>query len=359
MCSPHRPSDAQHLLITGITGYIGFKTLLLALERGYRVRGIIRSDRNISELQSKSSFIGHCYAQGQLDLTVIPDFFDIGIWIKALDGISSILHLASPLAIECDNYETAIIKPAISMVTTVLEAASRVPTVKRVVVTSSCVTLVPFEWNSNPDSERLYTVSDGNWSPNRPFQNAMEAYWASKALSRLATRNFVVDRKPQFDFVNLLPSVVIGPDERIAPTEGVDSLLQGTRAAVLAPALDGSTNSAFPYVGVPVRVVDVAKAHVDAAITDLIPGNSEFILSSDTPDGVVWDKDIRSIATKFFAREVGDQALPMKGTLPSIKWRLDGRTTEVAFGWKFRTFEDTMRELIGQYLGLKRNMLGG
>ncbi|KAK6080959.1 3-beta hydroxysteroid dehydrogenase [Seiridium cupressi] len=86
----------------------------------------------------------------------------------------------------------------------------------------------------------------------------MEAYWASKPLSRLATQNFAVDRKPQFDF----------------HPKDINSLLQDTRAAVLAPVLDGSTNSAFPYVGAPVHVADVAKAHVDAAITDLIPGNS-------------------------------------------------------------------------------------
>lgn len=59
------------------------------------------------------------------------------------------------------------------MVTTVLEAAAQVKSIRRVVLTSSCkrdfdvmrpqmltwcagVTLIPFEWNMNPDSERLY-----------------------------------------------------------------------------------------------------------------------------------------------------------------------------------------------------------
>lgn len=75
---------------------------------------------------------------------------------------------------QTDNYETDIINPAVLMVTSVLDAASRVPTVRRVVLTSSCmlsspgrsecwltnwsgVTLIPFEWNMNPDSEKLYT----------------------------------------------------------------------------------------------------------------------------------------------------------------------------------------------------------
>lgn len=199
------------------------------------------------------------------------------------------------------------------------------------------------------------TVSDGNWTPNRPFQSAMEAYWASKALARLATRNFMNERRPHFDFVNLLPGVVIGPDERIPLDGSVDLLLKETRAAVLAPALDGATSSAFPYVGVPVHVADVAKAHIDAVDSTRIPANSELILSSNTPEGVVWDRDISAVARKFFPKEVQNQSLPLKGTLGSIKWQLDGQTTEKAFGWEFRSFEDTMRELITQYLLLKNN----
>lgn len=181
----------------------------------------------------------------------------------------------------------------------------------------------------------------------------MEAYWASKAFARIATRQFFEDKEPHFDFVNLLPSVVVGPDERIPLNGGVDLLLQGTRAAVLAPALDGSTNSPFPYVGVPVHVADVAKAHVDAVDTVRIPGNSEFILSSDTPEGVVWDRDVTGVARTYFPKQVEDQSLPLKGSLPFVKWRLDGRTTEDAFGWKFRSFKNTMCELIAQYLQLR------
>ncbi|KAH8199210.1 hypothetical protein TruAng_006616 [Truncatella angustata] len=349
MQSSKDSSQFHHVLpkITGITGYIGFKTLLLALEKGYRVRGAVRNSRNISELLSKSPFLRQGQEQGQLDFAVIPDFFNLESWVKELDSIRTVIHLASPLAIECDDYETGIIEPAISMVTTVLEAAARAST--------QGVTLVPFEWNMNPDTERIYTAADSNRNPTRPFGSAMEAYWASKALARKATRTFVDERKPGFDFINLLPSVVIGPDDRIQSDGGVAPLLKGTRAAVLAPALDASTNSSFPYPGAPVHVADVAKAHVDAIDADRIPGNSEFILSSDTPDGIEWDRDIKYVAQEFFPDEVVDGSLPMKGSLPTIRWRLDGQTTEVAFGWKFRSFMDTMHDLIVQYLHLKVN----
>jgi nucleoside-diphosphate-sugar epimerase len=79
-------------------------------------------------------------------------------WSVVLDGITSIIHIASPLAHEVgapvfkqldgiyklilfnqsEDYERDIISPAISMVTIVLEAAAKVLSVRRVVITSSC-----------------------------------------------------------------------------------------------------------------------------------------------------------------------------------------------------------------------------
>lgn len=61
-----------------------------------------------------------------------------------------------------------------------------------------------------------------------------------------------------------------------------ENLLEGTRDAVLAPALTSFLNSPFDFVGVPVHVADVARAHVDAVDKALIPGISEYILCSDT-----------------------------------------------------------------------------
>lgn len=183
----------------------------------------------------------------------------------------------------------------------------------------------------------------------------MEAYWASKAFARIATLDFIKEKKPKFDVINLLPSVVFGPDERILKDGKAAELVKEARKAVLAPALTSSESSPFPYVGVPVNVSDVARAHIDAATNSSIPGNTEYILSSDTPDGVVWERDIHALAHKYFQAEIDSGALPLQGSLAAIKWRLDGTKTEEAFGWKFTNFEETMRQLIAQYLELAKN----
>lgn len=183
----------------------------------------------------------------------------------------------------------------------------------------------------------------------------MEAYWASKAYARIATRAFVEARTPQFDFINLLPSVVIGPDERVPDTASAKDLIQAARGSVMGPLLGPGHVSAFPYVGTPVHVADVARAHVDAIDSGKIPGNTEYILSSDTLEGVAWDEDSRAIARKHFPLAVESGKLPLQGSLPAIRWRLDASQTEDVFGWKFASFEATMKGLIGQYLQLLGN----
>lgn len=182
----------------------------------------------------------------------------------------------------------------------------------------------------------------------------MEAYWASKALARIATRDFMAKRQPHFDFVNLLPSVVIGPDTRLAADARPEELAVEARGAVLASTLTADLNSPFPYVGVPVHVRDVARAHVDAADESRVPGNAEYILSSDSPEGVVWDRDTALVANKYFIDAVRARKLPMEGSLAAIKWRLDASRTEEVFGWKMTGFELTMKEMLDQYLQLAR-----
>jgi len=46
--------------------------------------------------------------------------------------------------------------------------------------------------------------------------------------------------------------------------------------------------------------------------------------------------------------------LPLGGEFPTTKFRIDGMSAEEALGFKFTSFEETMKGLIGQYIGLKK-----
>jgi nucleoside-diphosphate-sugar epimerase len=232
------------------------------------------------------------------------------------------------------------------MSTSILFSAMKVPTVRKIIITSSMITLIPIGWLANPD-DKIYTAKDINLNPSRAVSHPMEGYWTSKSLARTAVRDFVETHKPEFETIQLFPGVVIGADDRALSTADLkNNTPQWTLR--MSPVLGEKQIS--PMVGVPVDVVDVAKAHVDAIKTS-IPGNVDYTLSAESPEGVEWDS-MMDVAKKYFPDRVGSKELPLGGTLPTMKWRVDSEETEKVFDWKFVTFEDMMKAMIVQYLEL-------
>ncbi|UKZ61318.1 uncharacterized protein TrAtP1_002584 [Trichoderma atroviride] len=243
----------ETILITGVTGYIGFKVLRIALAQGYRVRGVVRKEEQISKIKSHPLMDGLI---GGVEFVVIPDMGKAGAFDPVLDGISAIIHVASPLAEETDDYIRDIVQPPLDMESSLLKSALNTPSVCRVVITSSVVTLTPLSWLASSDVDTVFTSRDLNTDTAPPYYNAMEAYWASKTLARKHVHEFLSQKKPHFDVIQLLPSVVLGPDDWATDLE---TLFVGTRAMIL-PIVQGKVMEA-PVVGVPVLVDDVALAH--------------------------------------------------------------------------------------------------
>jgi len=150
------------------------------------------------------------------------------------------------------------------------------------------------------------------------------------------------EEKPEFEFVNLLPTVVFGPDE--LATNAAELVTSGN-SLVLSPLLDVNIPQ---MVGATVHVDDTARAHIDA-LKPSVQGNKDYILTSDAPDGFDW-KDAQNYVRKFFPEAVKNGTLKLGGSLTARIWRLDTRETEKEFGWKFVSFHETLKELVGQYL---------
>lgn len=105
-----------------------------------------------------------------------------------------------------------------------------------------------------------------------------------------------------------------------------------------------------PLVGVPVHVDDVAKAHVDA-LNERIPGSKDYILNSDGPMGIEWNDGI-AVAKEYFPGAVKKGLLKLGGGMSTQKWRINSTATDEVFGWKCRSFEETIKDLVGQYVEL-------
>lgn len=122
------------ILITGATGFIGSQVALHVLRAGYRARLTIRREEQADKL--RRIFAEY---EKQLDFVIVPDITVPGCFDEALQGVEYVLHLASPLPKPGSD---DLVTPAKRGTIAILESAAKVPSIKKVVVTGSVISLV-------------------------------------------------------------------------------------------------------------------------------------------------------------------------------------------------------------------------
>jgi uncharacterized protein YbjT (DUF2867 family) len=83
------------VLITGVTGHIGFRTLVLALEAGYHARITSRSMQSLEKIKKASSVQKYL---SDIEYFAVPDITDAASYDEAMKGVEYVLHIASPIA---------------------------------------------------------------------------------------------------------------------------------------------------------------------------------------------------------------------------------------------------------------------
>ncbi|CAK7212666.1 hypothetical protein SBRCBS47491_001544 [Sporothrix bragantina] len=290
-------SSTPFVLITGATGFIGAETLHQALAKGYRARVTVRKEAQVAPLQARYPDAGD-----RLEVVVVPQLEDVAAIKSALaGGVTHILHLASPMPTQ-DNVDlqTGFIDPAVKSTVTVLEAAKAVPSVKRIIITSSALSLAALDFYFKPG----YVVHEGtnpsiavNVNAPLPPPPATEGfkYHISKILAHRATLDWVAEAAksgvPVPEVVTIHPFYVIGHDR----TQSGPGKAHGVNRMYLG-SLMGST----PYVSSAlVDVRDVAAVHVGAiAATNLQPQGqvTEVIAKADK---ITWEEIIAFVKEKY------------------------------------------------------------
>lgn len=106
-----------------------------------------------------------------------------------------------------------------------------------------------------------------------------------------------------------------------------------------------------PYPGASVHLDDVALMHVHS-LRQNIPGNQEFLASSEHPDGIEWARIFDIIEAKY-PKECAEGVFkttterPLTGVM-----RVSSTKAEEAFGIKFKSFEEQVLSVVGHYLEL-------
>lgn len=201
-----------------------------------------------------------------------------------------------------------------------------------------------------------------------PFEDPGVAYFASKIAARNSAEEYVKNKKPGFDVIQILPSVVIGRGDNLETTEDWKASTNGKSPSIIEPCRLTDVNAyihyllglsfppvlgetvPMPFPHAQVHLDDVAALHVQA-LDEKIPGNQSYVASSDGGVGRPWD-DAKEIVKKCFPKAVESGLLPNNGSLPGLRAPVEIKKTEEAFGIEFQSFENQTKDAIAQYLEL-------
>lgn len=276
------------VLVTGATGFIASHTILALVNKGYQVRGTARSASKAEKLNATLS----AYAGKPVEVELVSaDLTSDDGWDAAMDGVTYLQHLASPIPNNLPKDPDELIIPAREGALRALRAA-KAAGVKRAVMTSSFAS-IGYGWGDS----RPATLDESHWSnPDNIKDNT--AYTRSKAIAEKAAWEYVEGDGEGLELAVINPVAVLGP------------AMSGDVSASLELVTQPMQNKvpAFPKLtfGI-VDVRDVALAHV-AAMEKPEAAGERFILG----DKVLSFTDIGDVLREAYP----DRKLP-KGELPS------------------------------------------
>ncbi|MEL6723436.1 MAG: NAD-dependent epimerase/dehydratase family protein [Pseudomonadota bacterium] len=276
------------VLVTGATGFIASHTILALVDKGYEVRGTARSASKADALNATLS----AYAGKPIEIELVSaDLTQDEGWAEAMEGVTYLQHLASPIPNNLPKDPNELIIPAKEGALRALKAA-KAAGVKRAVMTSSFAS-VGYGWgDSRPD-----VLDESHWSnPDNIKDNT--AYTRSKAIAEKAAWDYIEGDGAGLELSVINPVAVLGP----AMSGDVSASLE----LVTQPMMNKVP--AFPKLtfGI-VDVRDVAAAHV-AAMEKPEAAGERFIVG----ERVLTFTEIGEVLREAYP----DRKLP-KGELPS------------------------------------------
>ena len=325
--------SSPNLLVTGVTGFIGFKVLLGALREGYIVRAAVRSTEKSKTLSSHPKILA-LGVPDKLSFVEVPDICRDGAYDEAIKGVSYVIHHASPLPSPFLDPQTGIYEPNVKSVNTMLQSALNEPSVKKLVITSSVFANSPFP----PDPTKEITAESRVPDVPGPFDSMLPAYMAGKIAALNATDRFVKDKQPSFAIVNVFPGFVFGWDDRALSVQDINA---GTNRILLASITGQSAEGPMPAGAT--HVSDAAKVHLLAL--------KEGVAKDIGVTAVHQFNDAWNVVEKHFPKAVADGVFT-QGNQPTVPVNWNAHKTEVDSGFNFKTYEDMVVDVADQYLEL-------
>ena len=138
----------KKVLVTGVSGYLGHHCAVELLKNGYLVKGSLRDPNKKNEVLD--GIKKEIDPSNKLEFVKLDLLGDDG-WDDAVKGCEYVLHVAAPFSVREPNNEDEYIKPACEGTIRALKFAQKAK-VKRIVLTSSTVTMMGEIYDSNQDN---------------------------------------------------------------------------------------------------------------------------------------------------------------------------------------------------------------
>jgi nucleoside-diphosphate-sugar epimerase len=254
------------VMVTGATGFVAGWIVKGLLDAGLTVHAAVRDPndlaktRHLRQLAERSNgTIKFCKA----------DLLKEGSYKEAMQDCEIIFHTASPFVTAVKDPQKELVDPALLGTRNVLEEAKLSPTIKRVVLTSSCAAIYGDAIDVHNAGGML---TEEMWNTTSSLKHNPYSY--SKTLAeREAWR--IASTQNQWSLVSINPSIVLGP--ALNPNATSESF------QLVKQMGDGTLKMGAPRWGMgAVDVRDVAKAHLAAAFTPNAKGR--YIVSGHSSD---------------------------------------------------------------------------
>jgi dihydroflavonol-4-reductase len=234
------------ILVTGASGFVGKWCVIKLLEKGYRVRGTVRSDKKAALVRRTVAEVVGDDAASRLELVKADILADAG-WPEAMAGVNAVMHVATIIRGDEPKDSSVVIRPAVEGTERVLRMAHDAG-IKRVILTSSIATVG--YGHGQTTGRRVY---DETYFTKLESMRWTWAYCVGKTKAERAAWDYA--RANGMELTTIHPGPIIGPalDEDASISVGMVSGL-----------LDNST-PALPSNGFSIiDVRDVADMHVAA-----------------------------------------------------------------------------------------------
>lgn len=244
------PICPTRVLVTGATGYVAGSVVKRLLEQGHEVHAAVRDPNRTNHL----AYLRELEADTQGTLRFFAsDLLINGSYADAMNGCEFVFHTASPFVLKPKDAQRDLIEPAKQGTINVLNQASKTPSVKRVVLTSSYLATIGD--NADLKDNGKTAVTEDDWNTTSSLTHQPYAY--SKTIAeREAWR--IAKAQDQWDLVTINPAFVLGPAINPSATSESFNFIKDFASGKLA--------SGIPNIGmVFVDVREVTEAHLQAA----------------------------------------------------------------------------------------------